>query len=58
MPDMMDATHFRDAAYADVLVTQDENFRTVAEKARTGLKILSLDEFARLVLTRTSALAI
>jgi hypothetical protein len=57
MPDMMDATHFRDAAYADLLVTQDENFRTVAEKARTGLKILSFDEFARLVLTRTSGLA-
>jgi hypothetical protein len=58
MPDMMDATHFRDAAYADVLVTQDENFRTVAEKARTGLKILSFDEFARLVLARTSGLAL
>jgi hypothetical protein len=47
MPDLMDATHFRDAAYSHVLVTQDANFRTVASMARTGLRIVSFDEFAR-----------
>lgn len=50
MPDMMDATHFRDAAYADVFVTQDENFRAVALRARTGLRIMSFDEFATQIL--------
>lgn len=56
MPDMMDATHFRDAAYADVLVTQDENFRTVAVRANTGLKVMTFDDFARLVLASASSL--
>lgn len=47
MRDLIDATHFRDAAYADVLITRDENFRAVAGMASTGLKIRSFDEFAR-----------
>jgi hypothetical protein len=50
MPDLLDATHFRDAAYADVLVTQDENFRRVAEMAKTGVKLVSFDEFAQALL--------
>jgi len=54
MPDMMDATHFRDAAYADVFVTQDENFHAVAVRARTGLRIMSFDEFATHILTLTA----
>lgn len=48
----------RDAACADVLITQDENFRAVAGMARTGLKILSLNEFARHLLAQASALQI
>jgi hypothetical protein len=58
MPDMMDATHFRDAAYADILVTQDQNFLKVAAKARTELRLMTFDEFARLVLAQASALDI
>jgi hypothetical protein len=58
MPDMMDATHFRDAAYADVLVTQDENFLRVATKAKTGLRLLTFDDFARLVLAQAPALGL
>ena len=56
MPDLMDATHFRDAAYSDVLVTQDENFRSVARAARTGVKVLSFDEFAARLLAHAPAL--
>jgi hypothetical protein len=58
MPDLMDATHFRDAAYADVLVTHDEDFRTVAERASTGLKIMTFDDFARLLLSHAPALGL
>ena len=56
MPDMLDATHFRDAAYADVLVTQDEDFRKVAARAKTSLKIVSFDDFATLVLAAAPSL--
>jgi hypothetical protein len=58
MPDMMDATHFRDAAYADILVTQDENFLKVASKAQTGLCLMTFDDFARLLLAQAPALGI
>jgi hypothetical protein len=58
MPDMIDATHFRDAAYADVLVTHDEAFRTVAARASTGLKVMTFDDLAHLVLSRASSLGI
>ncbi|HEY1690870.1 MAG TPA: hypothetical protein VGG39_01835 [Polyangiaceae bacterium] len=58
MPDMMDATHFRDAAYADVLVTQDVNFAAVATRASTGLLVLSFDDFARRVLAQAPALGV
>lgn len=58
MPDMMDATHFRDAAYADVLVTHDANFAAVAARARTGLLVLSFDDFARRILAQAPALGI
>jgi hypothetical protein len=50
MPDMLDGTHFRDAAYADILVTQDEAFRAVAAATRLPLVVLSFDEFARALL--------
>ena len=58
MPDLMDATHFRDAAYSDVLVTQDQDFRAVAGIARTGVKAISFDEFVRRVLPHAPALGI
>jgi hypothetical protein len=50
MPDLFDATHFRDAAYADVLVTQDADFLAVARAAKTGVKVASFDDFARRIL--------
>lgn len=58
MPDMMDATHFRDAAYADVLVTQDDNFLKVATKGQTWLRLLTFDDFARLVRAQATALGV
>jgi hypothetical protein len=58
MPDMLDRTHYGDAAYADILVTQDENFLKVATIARTALKVLTFDDFAKRVLARALALGI
>lgn len=46
MPDLLDATHFRDAAYADVLVTDDESFATVAKAARVPLRTIDFATFA------------
>ena len=50
IPDLVDATHFRDAAYVDVLVTTDRRFREVAEAARTPLKIMTFETFANDIL--------
>jgi hypothetical protein len=46
MPDVLDATHFRDAAYADVLVTNDAAFAKVARAARVPLRVVTFDEYA------------
>jgi hypothetical protein len=45
-PDMLDATHFRDAAYVDVFVTNDANLRDVAAGARVPIRVVTLEEFA------------
>jgi hypothetical protein len=54
MPDLIDRTHFCDAAYAEVLVSQDDNFRAIAAKAielgKLPLKVVSFDDFARAIL--------
>jgi hypothetical protein len=50
MPDMVDATHFRDTAYVDALVTQDAVFAEVAKAARVRLAVVTFDDFARDVL--------
>lgn len=47
MPDLIDATHFKDAAYVHVLVTDDTNFTAVANGARTLLTVETLVEFGR-----------
>jgi hypothetical protein len=47
MPDLIDATHFRDAAYADVLVTSDQILTEVGNAAGVALRIVDLAEFAR-----------
>lgn len=46
MPDLLDATHFRDAAYADVLVTSDATFGAVASAARVPLRVVTFDDYA------------
>lgn len=46
MPDLIDATHFKDAAYVHILVTDDANFTAVARRARTSLRVMSLVDFA------------
>lgn len=45
-PDLVDSTHFRDAAYVHILVTNDANFTAVASGARTNLVIMTLVDFA------------
>ena len=45
-PDMFDATHFRDAAYVDVFVTNDANLLDVAEGARVPIRVVTLEGFA------------
>ncbi len=50
MPSLIDATHFRDCAYADVFVTRDEGLRLVASGARTSLVVTDFEHFAREVL--------
>lgn len=51
MPDMLDVTHFRDAAYVDILVSQDEVFREVAAATRLPLEVVSFDDLARSLLS-------
>lgn len=46
MPGVLDATHFRDCAYADVLVTDDGKFAEVAKRARTSVQVIGLAAFA------------
>ena len=50
MPNLIDTNHFVDAAYANILVTQDDDFLKVARLAKTSLKILTFDEFAAALL--------
>ena len=50
--------HFRDVAYADILVTQDADFLEVARLARTALRMLTFDEFARKTLALAPTLGI
>jgi hypothetical protein len=46
MPDLVDATHFRDAAYADVLGTRDRRLAEVGRAARVLLQIVDFLQFA------------
>jgi hypothetical protein len=44
---MLDATHARDAAYADVFVTDDKNLYDLLVRSRLPLRLERLNGFAR-----------
>lgn len=46
IPDMVDMTHLRDAAYVDVMVTSDQRLCEVGRAAKLPLHVITFPEFA------------
>jgi predicted nucleic acid-binding protein len=58
MPGLFDMNLLKDAAYAHVLVTSDQDLLTVARRAKTSVKLMTFDEFAAGILEQAHPLGI